>query len=137
MLLLILHQTTTEANGFLEAIPTASYSYHAFIDKEGTITYLVPSSRQALACSNCQIKGVDSVDKYSYQVCFESKDGSLTDKQYMSIGYLMSLLEVTLDNTYTHSEISPSTDLKLIDKDKLIKAFNKFIPNKTIYTGLE
>jgi N-acetyl-anhydromuramyl-L-alanine amidase AmpD len=137
MLVVILHQTTTEAASFLEAIPTASYSYHAFINKLGDITYLVPSSRQALACANCQIKGIDSVDKYAYQICLESTDGSLTDQQYMSIGYLLSNLDVKLNDTYTHSDISPSTDLELIDRDKLIKAFNKFIPNKTIYTGLE
>ena len=137
MLIVVLHQTTTSATQFLEAIPTASYSYHAFINKLGDITYLVPSSRQALACANCQIKGVDSVDKYAYQICLESLDGGLTEKQYMSIGYLLSNLDVKLNNVYTHSDISPSTDLELIDRDKLIKAFNKFVPNKTIYTGLE
>lgn len=137
MLLVILHQTKSTSSNFLESIPTASYSYHAFIDKVGSITYLVPSSRQALACANCQIKDVDSVDKHAYQICFESLDGSLTDNQYMSLGYLTSQLAAPLNSIHTHSEISPSTDLKLIDKNKLIKAYNKFTPNKTIYTGLE
>ncbi len=137
MLIVVLHQTTSTASQFLEAIVTAPFSYHAFIDVNGKITYLVDSSRQAKACANCLIEGVDSVDKVSYQICFESSDGALSDLQYMSLGYLLSLLDVKLNDVYIHSEIAPSNDLKLIDKDKIIKAYNKFIRNKTIYTGLE
>lgn len=137
MFIVVLHQTTSTAVSFLEAIVTAPFSYHAFIDIRGKITYLVESSRQAKACANCLIDGIDNVDRCSYQICFESIDGDLSNEQYMSLGYLLSQLDVVLNNVYIHSEIAPSSDLKLIDKDKIIKAYNKFIPNKTIYTGLE
>jgi N-acetyl-anhydromuramyl-L-alanine amidase AmpD len=137
MLIVVLHQTISTAKDFLEFIPTANFSYHCFVDNTGKITYLVPSSRQALACANCFIKDVESVDKFAYQICFESLDGALTDNQYMTLGWLLSQLGTTLNDLYLHSEISPSTDLKLISRDKVNKAYNKFLPNKTIYTGLE
>lgn len=137
MLIVILHQTKSTAEDFLQFIPTAPYSYHAFIDVNGKITYLVEPVRQALACANCIIKDIESVDEVSYQICFESLDGALTEVQYMSLGYLLSQLAVTLDKVYLHSEVSSSTDLNLFNKDKGIKAYNKFLPNKTIYTGLE
>lgn len=138
MLIVILHQTKSAAEEFLSFIPTAPYSYHAFIDNIGKITYLVEPVRQALACANCIIKDIPSVDEVAYQICFESLEGALTDVQYMSLGYLLSQLAVTLDKIYLHSEVSSSsTDLNLFNKDKGIKAYNKFLPNKTIYTGLE
>lgn len=137
MLIVILHQTTDTSINFLQAIPTALFSYHAFINNKGDITYLVESSRQALACANCFIKEIPSVDEVAYQIVFESLDGSLTDVQYMSLGYLLSQLEVQLPQVYLHSDISSSTDLKLFNRDKGLKAYNKFTPNKTIYTGLE
>jgi hypothetical protein len=137
MLIVILHQTKSSAKDFLQFIPTAPYSYHAFIDVNGKITYLVEPVRQALACANCIIEDIESVDKVAYQICFESTNGALTDMQYMSLGYLLSQLDVTLNQVYLHSEVSSSTDLNLFNKDKGIKAYNKFLPNKTIYTGLE
>lgn len=137
MLIVILHQTKSNAKDFLQFIPTAPYSYHAFIDVNGKITYLVEPVRQALACANCIIKDIESVDKVAYQICFESTNDALTHMQYMSLGYLLSQLDVTLNQVYLHSEVSSSTDLNLFNKDKGIKAYNKFLPNKTIYTGLE
>ena len=137
MLIVVLHQTTDTSINFLQAIPTALFSYHAFINTNGDITYLVDSSRQALACANCFIDGITSVDEVAYQIVFESTNGALTDKQYMSLGYLLSQLDVKLNDVYSHSDISSSTDLQLLDRDKVVKAYNKFIPNKTIYTGLE
>lgn len=137
MLIVILHQTTDTSINFLQAIPTALFSYHAFINKQGDITYLVESSRQALACANCFIEGVESIDEIAYQIVFESQDGSLTDMQYMSLGYLISQLGVQAPQVYLHSDISSSTDLQLFDRDKGLKAYNKFLSNKTIYTGVE
>lgn len=137
MFIVVLHQTTSSAKDFLQAAPTAPFSYHLFIDINGNTTYLVESSRQAKACANCLVDGITNVDQQSYQICFESTDGTLSGPQYMSLGYILSLLDIRLNNVYIHSEISPSNDLKLIDKDKIIKAYNKFLPNKTIYTGLE
>ena len=137
MLIVVLHQTKDTSINFLQAIPTALFSYHVFINSKGDITYLVESSRQALACANCFIEGVKSVDEVAYQIVFESLDGSLTDNQYMSLGYLLSQLDVKLPQVYLHSDISSSTDLALFNRDKGIKAYNKFVPNKTIYTGVE
>ena len=137
MFIVVLHQTEESSDVFLSTIQTASYSYHAFISTNGALTYLVPANRAAVACGNCELKGISNVDANSYQICLESIDGSLNSAQYMTLAYLLSQLDIALDKVYTHADLSSSSDLKKLDRVELFRAYNKFLPNKTIYTGLE
>lgn len=136
-LLVVIHETVVDCDTLLEYLQSPSFgaSYHACIDRQGGIVYLVPSYEKAFAASNSeftdpytgeveQLNG--SVDDFAYHIALESPTAGskgYTAAQYKSLAWLISKTGVEDERIVTHKEVSlsGSDDPRDYDKDKVFE----------------
>jgi hypothetical protein len=92
------------------ARPWEPVSYHAIVERDGTLYALVPATKRAWHAGVSAITGVADANNYSVGLCFSNRqDGSerFTDRQYrVGAAYVASLMRqfpaITLDRVVTH-----------------------------------
>ncbi len=136
-LLVVLHETVGDAGGAVNLFQTPHHtdsqqsSYHAIIDHDGTVIYLVPPNKRAFGAGDSEFisyRGAEavqtnaqlssSVNNFAYHISLETpSDGWLneysthsgyTDEQYQSLAWLVARTRVATSRITTH---------RLIDRD--------------------
>ena len=135
--LVVLHETAGSGIGTISEFQTAKpndadqASYHALINRDGTIVYLVPPEKRAYGAGNSVFVGPNgpetvktnpklpvSVNNFAYHISLESPPESIdeenpfhngyTDAQYDSLAWLVASLEVSDERIATHAEVDQS-----------------------------
>lgn len=129
-LLVVLHETVISAKATVQLFQTPhpndddQASYHALINAEGTIIYLVPSDKRAFGAGNSVFmstngpesvqtnpKLTSSVNNFAYHISLETPlDGEnesgihsgYTEAQYQSLAWLVEKTGVKSDRITTH-----------------------------------
>lgn len=90
-------------------------SYHALVDRDGTIYRFVETSRRAWACGESVFQGRANVNDFSVSLSFANRnDGKepYTDAQYaagaaLAAAWMRLHPAITLERITTHAVISP------------------------------
>jgi len=110
-LLVVIHGTEKLINEALEEIQSAiaGVSYHVLISMEGTIYYAVPPSEKAYAAARSSFNGEhidNSVDDFAYHIALETiEDVPITNKQYLSLAFVISRTGVDSNRIVLHKDI--------------------------------
>lgn len=142
-LLIVLHETVVDCETLLSyhQSPNFKSSYHACIDREGTIVNLVPPKLKAYAANNSrfinqdnEVEEIDgSVDDFSFHISLETpvdgRDKDLlnhsgyTKKQYESLAWLISKTGVPNERIVSHDKVKLNKNNNCKDPRTFNKAF--------------
>lgn len=146
-LIVVLHETVIDAETLndLHADPEFLGSYHAIIERGGTINQMVPADAKAFAAANSafpnpytgaveEING--SVDDFAFHIAFETpEDGrdpnqaehtGYTFEQYDSCAWLLRAVGVDILRVVTHGQIRTpqTTEPRCLNTTFLFELYN-------------
>ncbi len=156
-LIIVLHETVISADATIELFQTPHVndadqaSYHALINTDGTIIYLVPPEKRAFGAANSIFIGVhnlesvktnpmllSSVNNFAYHISLETPiDGEndndfhsdYTNAQYQSLGWLIYQTKVSNDRITTHYAVDRTgkrKDPRSFSFDKLFDILSRY-----------
>lgn len=156
--LVVLHETTNSVASAINTFKTAhdnerkQVSYHALIDLDGTIIYLLTSDKRAFGAGNSAFEGAwgmetvktnpnlpPSVNNFAYHISLETPaDGrgkssqnhsGYTDSQYKSLAWLIAQSNIPDARITTHKDVDRSgqrIDPRSFDFDKFLTILHEY-----------
>lgn len=95
--------------------PLSKVSYHALVDRDGSVYRFVETLHRAWACGVSEFRGRANVNDFSVSLAFSNKNDGVetyTDTQYqvgaaLVAGWMAKHKAITIDRITTHAAIAP------------------------------
>lgn len=92
--------------------PTSDVSYHAIVERDGSITQLVPDDRKAWHAGVSSFLGITNVNDFSIGICLSNRNDGVEHYTPQAIGQAVELVaakmrkwDIGLDGITTHEAV--------------------------------
>ncbi len=164
--IIVIHETSNSASSAVNFFQTPhedeswQASYHAIVELDGTVIYLVPPDKRAFGAANSVFEGANgpetvktnpnlppSVNNFAYHVSLETPpDGrgnnlitshsGYTEAQYQSLAWLIAQSQIPEDRITTHKAVDRSgerADPFSFDSDRFFSWLNTYRQINPVY----
>lgn len=160
-LIVVLHETVGTAQSAINLFQTPhpndwdQVSYHAIVERDGTVVYIVPIEMRAFGAGNSVFvnrNGIEeavrtnadfppSVNNFAYHISLESPPegwdagythSGYTENQYQSLAWLLARTDIPDDRITTHQAVDRSgsrIDPRSFDRQRLLNILHQY-PNR-------